>query len=265
MVFYQGLLAAWLRQTKWILAFMVVIAVSHPVSAATVSGGSFVINLDREDLAAAVDLDATEAPSMYLEEFFDAEASKVRTYNQILEEHLVPGVVEIPATGLVYAVNGAQVINLQGRNSKTTTISFDPNNFAATVQGRVGLAGVMRYRLDIDSPFNRILSGDYSLEYNVANADANSGRSAWTLYNHVSFRSESFNLFNVVMGLDGGSLTLNGDLGVGAGFEHFQGTPGALVGTFSLQTAVVPVPASAALFAMGLAGAAGLGRTRRGR
>ncbi|WP_445372165.1 hypothetical protein ACH518_05470 [Methylomonas sp. HW2-6] len=233
---------------------LLVTALLSPAEAATVSGGWLVVNLDRDALAAAVDIDETPARSMYLEEFFDAQASRSRSYSQILEDHLVPGVAEIPATGLTFAVNGSSVTNLTNRRSKPTTIDFDPADFEATVTGAIGLAGVFRFRVDTGSDFNRILSGDYTLEYAAANIDLASGRSAWSLYNHVSFRSQSYNLFNVVMGLDSGRFSLSGDLGLGEGYDHLNGTRDAIVGNFKLQTAVVPLPPAFALFAAGLAG-----------
>lgn len=239
-------------------------AVSAPAAAATVSGGAMSVNFDRNALAAAIAIDETPAPAMYLEEFFDAPASRSRSYNQILEDHLVPGTAEIPATGLALAVNPGQVANLTGRRSKPTTLDFDPANFAASVSGAIGLAGVFRFRVDTGTDFNRILSGDYTLEYDAANIDAASGRSGWSLYNHVSFRAESFNLFNVVMGLDSDSFSLSGDLGLGEGYDHLNGSRGAIVGNFNLQTAVVPLPPAFLLFAAGLAGL-GIGRSGAGR
>ncbi len=221
--------------------------------AATVFGGALTINLDRDALAAAIDLDATPAPAMYVEEFFNAEASAVRTYTQILEDHLVPGAGEISASGLTFSVNGTSVNNLLGRRSKATTLNFDPNDFQGSVIGQIGLAGVTRFRIDTGQEHNRILSGDYTLEYNAANIDTDSGRSGWSLYNHVSFRSQSYNLFNVAMMLDSVTLALTGNLALGDGYGHLNGNIGAVVGTFSFQTAVVPVPGVVWLFVSGLA------------
>jgi hypothetical protein len=243
-------LAAW-------LAFL-----PETATAATVSGGALIMNLDRDALAAAVSLDATDAPSIYLEEFFDAQAAAVRNNAQILEDHIVPDVGEIPATGLEFAVNGATVDVPVGRRTKPTTLTFDPGDFAGSVTGAIGLGGVSRFRIDTGSPSNRIVSGDYTLEFDAANIDADTGQSGWTLYNHYSFRSESFNLFNVAMGLDPNSFTLSGELGVGPGWEHFGGTVGAIVGDFSFQTTVVPVPAAVWLFVSGLAGFGLFGRSR---
>lgn len=233
--------------------------------AATVSGGSLILNLDRDALAAAVALDATEAPSIYLEEFFDASAAAVRTGTQLLEDHLVPGVGEIPAAGLEFGVNGATVNNLTGRNNRPTTLQFDPDDLTGSVTGAVGFGGVTRFRVDIGSDRNRVLSGDYTLEYDPANIDANSGRSAWTLYNHVAFRAPGYFLFNVLTELNNGSLSLSGDLGLGSAFDHLGGTTNAIVGDFNFHTAVVPIPAAAWLLVSGLAGLGMFGRTRPDR
>lgn len=249
------------------LTFLAVCSAFLPgtATAATVSGGAFIMNLDRNALAAAVSLDTTEAPSIYLEEFFDAQASAVRNNAQILEDHLVPGVGEIPATGLEFAVNGATVDVPVDRRTKPTTLTFDPDDFAGSVTGAIGLGGVSRFRIDTGDDHNRIVSGDYTLEFNAANIDPDTGQSGWTLYNHYSFRSESFNLFNVVMGLDANALTLSGELGIGPGWEHFGGTVGAIVGDFSFQTTVVPVPAAVWLFLSGITGFGLLGRSRSNR
>ncbi|MDT4329047.1 VPLPA-CTERM sorting domain-containing protein [Methylomonas sp. MV1] len=249
--------------SRALVAAALLAALSPPVSAATVSGGTMVVNLDRDALADAIAIDATAAPSMYLEEFFDAPAANSRTATQILEDHIVPGVAEIPAKNLTFSVNGTHVANLTGRHAKPTTIEFDPANFASTVTGVIGLSGVFRFRVDTGSEFNRILSGDYALEYDAANMDGASGRSAWSLYNHVSFRSQSYNLFNVVLDIHDGSLDLSGELGLGEGYDHLFGTRDAIVGNFSLHTSVVPVPASIWLFVSGLGGLARIGMRRR--
>ncbi|BBA36436.1 uncharacterized protein sS8_4506 [Methylocaldum marinum] len=234
-------------------------------AAATVSGGKLTLNLDRDALAAAIALDATDAPSMYLEEFFDAEASAVRTASQLLEDHLVPGVVEIPATGLEFTVNGPTVNVPFGRRTKPTTMNFDPDDFGGSVNGAIGLSGVSRFRVDTGQEHNRIVSGEYTLEFNAANIDTDTGRSGWTLYNHYSYRSESFNLFNVEMLLDAGTLSLFGDLGLGPGFDHLNGTTHAIVGSFGFQTSVVPVPAAVWLLLSGFAGLGIFGRSRENR
>ncbi|MDD2761100.1 MAG: hypothetical protein PHH11_12505, partial [Methylomonas sp.] len=49
-------------------------------------------------------------------------------------------------------------------------------------------------------------------------------------------------------------LTMNGNLGLGEGFDHLHGIRDTRVGTFSLQTTVVPIPSSVWLFASGIAG-----------
>lgn len=231
-------------------------------TAAKVSGGSLILNLDRDALAASIALDATAAPSIYLEEFFDAEAAATRTNKQLLEDHLVAGVDEIQATGLEFAVNGPTVSNPQGRNSQPTTLTFNPDDLAGSVTGAVGFGGAARFRIDTGTQGNRVLSGDYTLEYDAANIDPSTGRSGWTLYNHLYYRADAFYLFNVVTDLTTASLLLSGDLGLGSSFNHLGGSTNAIVGNFSFQTSLVPVPAAAWLFMSGLAGLGLLGRAR---
>lgn len=233
-------------------------------TAATVSGGALTLNLDRDKLAAAFSFDATPAPSMYLEEFFDAQAAAVRTSTQLLNDDLVPGTGEIPATGLGFSVNGTTAVNPADpyRHNQATTLSFDPTDLTGTATGAVGLGGATRFRVDTGTASNRVMFGDYSLEYSAANADAATGRSGWTLYNNLYYKAEAYPLFHVVTDLTGGSLDLAGDLGLGAGFDHLSPTPGAVVGSFHFQTAVVPVPAAVWLLVSGLAGLGIFGRRR---
>jgi hypothetical protein len=246
------------------MALLAALAAFMPAAAtaATISGGTLILNLDRDALAASIALDATAAPSIYLEEFFDAQAAATRTNTQLLEDHLVAGVDEIQATGLEFAVNGPTVSNPQGRNSQPTTLAFDPSDLEGSVTGAVGFGGAVRFRIDTGTQGNRILSGDYTLEYNAANIDLDTGRSGWTLYNHLYYRAESFYLFNVVTDLTTATLFLSGDLGLGSSFNHLGGTTNAIVGNFSFQGNLVPIPAAVWLFISGLTGLGLLGRAR---
>lgn len=252
---------AWIFLQMALLAALVAF-IPATATAAKVSGGTLILNLDRDALAASVALDTTAAPSIYLEEFFDAQAVAGRTNKQILEDHLVAGVDEIQATGLELAVNGPTVSNPPGRNSQPTTLTFDPGDLEGSVTGAVGFGGAARFRIDTGTQGNRILSGDYTLEYDSANIDPNTGRSGWTLYNHLYYRADAFYLFNVVTDLSTAALILSGDLGLGSSFNHLGGTTNAIVGNFSLQANLVPIPAAVWLFISGLAGLGLLGRAR---
>lgn len=257
-------------------AALVVAAASMPLTstatqAATVSGGALTLNLDRNAMIAGVVLDNFPdtptadfpiccRPSIYVEEFFDASVAASRTFTQLLNDN-TPNLEdsisdEIPATGLQFSVNGATVpTNLLGRVNKATTLNFDPANMDAGATGRIGFGGVIRFRVDdIDPPKNRVLLGDMALEYDPELVDSTMGRSGWVLMNYIGFRISGFDLFDVSTSLNGTTLTMSGNLGLGEGFDHLGGIRDTRVGTFSLQTTVVPIPSAIWLFASGLVG-----------
>jgi hypothetical protein len=241
--------------------------------AAAVSGGALTVNIDRDAFAAGVTLDNTPAPSIYVEEFFDATAAASRDLTQILEDNSPAdwadyAANEIPATGLQFAVNGYSIVpNLSGRQNRATTLTFNPNDLRATVSGSIGLGGVIRFRVDAGRPNNRILMGDMTMEYHSELEGASPGRSGWLLVNHIGFDADAFELFDVTTSLIGNELTLNGNLGYGSGLDHLGASVARLndtrIGYFSFQTTVVPVPAAVWLFAGGLAGLGGLARSKR--
>lgn len=243
-----------------------------PVQAATVSGGTLTLNLDRDKLIAGTLLDNTPAPSIYLEEFWDASAAS-KTFPEIRDGNTPADLTdyaanEISASGLQFPVSGAVIpSNPLGRQNRATNFSFDPNNLSGTASGAIGLNGVMRFRVDVSPPTNRVLLGDMTLEYHPGLQNAATGQSAWLLVNHIGFDADAFELFDVTTNLTGNSLTLNGNLGFGWGFDHVgSGAARAAhtrIGTFSFQTAVVPIPAAVWLFISGLAGLVGTQRLRR--
>lgn len=242
------------------------------VSAATVSGGSLILNINRDALAAGITLDNTAAPSIYVEEFFSAAAAD-RTQTQLLNDNTPAdwsdyAANEIAATDLQFAVNGASIAaNPSGRQNRPTTFDFDPHNLFDTASGSIGLGGVIRFRVDVDRPNNRILMGDMTLEYHPELEDASPGRSGWLLVNHIGFDADAFELFDVATHLAGNSLTLSGNFGYGWGFDHLGASDARAsdtrIGNFSFQATVVPVPAAVWLFAGGLAGLCRLGRPKR--
>jgi len=233
---------------------------SSLVSASTIQGGQMIINFDRDALAGAFTHDNDPSrPAFYVEEFFDASAAAIRTGGQILSEHIVPGAGEITATGLQFQINGTTVNNLPRRENQPTTLQFDPADLTGTVQGAIGLTGLVRYRLDI--PFrvsptgeeegNRIVSGDYSLQFDKNRVtEAHSG---WYLLNHYGFLSNTYDLDNVLSIISGNTLTLSGDIAFAEGTSHFGAQLGAVVGDFTLQTTVVPLPAAVWFLFTGLA------------
>ena len=243
--------------------------------AATVSGGSLILNLDRDALIAGTILDNTPAPSIYVEEFWDATATD-KTFNQLRLENTPVNVNdyaanEISAIGLQYSVNGADVAPNPAisRQNRGTDFSFDPGNLFSSATGMIGLNGVIRFRVDVNPPTNRVLLGDMTLEYHPELEGISLGRSGWLMVNHIGFDADAFELFDVTTNLTGDSLTVSGNLGFGWGFDHLgSGIARAnnmRIGTFSFQTTVVPLPASVWLFATGLLGLLGFGNQLRNR
>jgi hypothetical protein len=250
-------------------AMLAIAGLMGDLQAATVSGGSLTLNLNREGLIAGVVLDKFPdtptasfpiccRPSMYLEEFYAASAAG-KTFNQLREEN-TPDLYdtvsdEISGADLRFSVNGSQIAaNPLGRQNQATTFSFDPTNLTGSAAGKIGLGGAMRFRVDVEPPTNRVLAGDMTLEYDPTLIDTATGRSGWVLMNHLGFRASAFDLFHVSTLLQDGSLFLSGELGLGAGFDHVGGIRDSRVGTFSFQTSVVPVPAAVWLFFSGLVG-----------
>ncbi|MGY6276441.1 VPLPA-CTERM sorting domain-containing protein [Methylomonas sp. MgM2] len=237
------------------------------IKAATVAGGDFVMNIDRDALIANIHVDNYPdeptpdfsiccRPSLYVEEFWDASALS-KNFAELRDENTpdlydnIPD--EIPATNLQFAVNGATIApNPIGRQNRSTTLTFDPSDLTGSVAGRVGLAGVIRFRIDVDPPTNRVLAGDYTLEYHPEMEDQALGRSGWLLMNQIGFPIVGFTLFDVNTELTADNFALTGVLGLGEGFDHLQGVRDARVGTFSFETAVVPIPAAVWLFVSGL-------------
>jgi len=263
-----------LRQILALAAFTCAsVAFSSTALAATVTGGSLTLNLDRNALIAGTLLDnfpdtPTDSfpiccrPSIYVEEFWDASAAS-KSFLQLRDDN-TPDLYdlvsdEIPATGLQYSVTGAQIpTNADGREIRSTDFQFDPSNLFGTATGSIGLNGLIRFRVDVSPPNNRVLLGDMTLEYHPDLEGSTQGRSGWLLVNHIGFDADAFELFDVNTQLAGNSLTLSGNLGFGWGFDHLGASAARLndtrIGTFSFQTTMVPVPAAGWLFASSLFG-----------
>lgn len=270
------------KQPIWMLVAKItglisfsILLLTSSANAANISGGSLILNIDRDALIAGVNLDnypdtPTSSfticcrPSIYVEEFYDASASS-KTFLQLRDAN-TPDLFdsisdEISAIGLEFQVNGPTISpNPAGRQNRSTTLEFNPSNFEDSITGRIGLGGAMRFRVDVAPPTNRVLMGDMALIYDVDNENLAPGQSRWTLMNYIGFPAVAFDLFDVTTQLTGNSLTLSGELGLGEGFDHLGGIRDTRVGTFSFQTSIVPVPVPAAAWLF-LSGLIGLGVT----
>lgn len=277
------------RLLKPILVAGAVAVVTTSTEAATVSGGALTLNLDRDAIIAnhtvnnfpdspTPDFQICCRPSMYVEEYFDANAANSRTFGHLLSDN-TPDLYdlvsdEIPATDLTFSVNGSTAVALPpaagAHYYRKTNFSFDPSDIEGTASGRIGLSGVLRMRIDVEPPQNRALVGDFDLIYDPEYAHEYDGdpaltvgRSDWVLVNNVGFPISGFYLFDVTTQIIGDQLTLTGELGLGDGWDHMSGIVNARVGTFNFTTTIVPAPSAVWLFGSGLFGiAANLGRKK---
>ena len=250
---------------------VVISSVGH---ASVINGGMLILNLDRDALIAnvghngvnlqnypdspTVDFPICCRPSIYLEEFYDASAAS-KTFVELRDGNtpdLYDAVSdEISSVGLQFSVNPEVIAtNPAGRLNKPTSINFDPTDITGTATGKIGLAGVLRFRVDVDPPTNRVLFGDLDLEYNPLLEDTLTGRSGWVIMNNSGFRISGFDLFDVTSTLTDNNWLLTGALGLGQGFDHLGGITDSRVGTFNFQATVVPLPTSIWLFVSGLMG-----------
>jgi len=251
------------------IAVMLLAVNSTPLLASSVNGGGMILNINSTDLAAAFTWDVDpDRPSFYVEEYFDSTQAASRTSAELLNDHIVAGAGEISGIGRQFTVNSSITTGL----NKANDFSFDANDLTGTASGAIGLGGAMRFRLNKsfnvdpitgEEQGNRAITGYYTLEYDAIRADATVGRSGWAIFNHHSFRAGIFDLNNISTTLIGDSLTLSGDLSLAEGFDHMGGDFGSIVGDFSFQTTVVPIPAAVWLFASGLIGLGGVNRRKR--
>jgi hypothetical protein len=237
--------------------------------AASVTSGTFTMDLNRDALAQMISNPTGTPPTLYLEEFWNASASASLTATQINTPgvaDLVPGTGEIPATGLVYDVTGSTVTNPAGRAIQATNFSYDPNNLTGTASGQIGLGGVMRFMGNFPGI---LVSGDYGLKYDATRVGNAAGGSGWYLLNNYGFPIPGWDLTDVTAASDPFSLSLSGTLKwspeVASAFFTTSDI-GQPMGTFTF-VAPVPLPAAAWLFGCGVAGLTGMAhrRSRRSR
>jgi hypothetical protein len=232
--------------------------------AATVTSGTFTMDLDRNALAQLVLNPTGTPPTLYLEEFWNASASASLTATQLNTPgvaDLVPGNGEIPATGLVFGVTGPSVVNPTGRAIQATNFTYDPTNLTGTASGQIGLGGITRYQGNFQGVF---VMGDFALRYDASRVGNAAGGSGWYLLNNYSFPIPGFDLTDVTATSDPLSLYLSGTLKwspeVASAFFTTSDI-GQPMGTFTFASpAPVPLPAAAYLFGSGVIGLAGLAR-----
>lgn len=231
--------------------------------AATVTSGTFTMNLDRDALATLVQNPTGTPPTLFLEEFFTSPSLTGPQINDTVNTNLVPGNGEISATGLVYGVTGATVTNPAGRAIQATNFTYDETNLTGTASGQIGLGGVLRFMGNFPGIF---VTGDYALKYDATRVGNLAGGSGWYLVNNYGFPVPGFDLTDVTASSDPLSLYLSGNLkwSPEVTFAFFDsGDIGKTVGTFTFASpAPVPLPAAAWLFGSGMIGVVGLARRR---
>ena len=237
--------------------------------AATVTSGTFTMDLNRDALAQMISNPTGTPATLYLEEFWNAPTSASLTGAQINTPgaaDLVSGTGEISATGLAYGVTGSTVTNPAGRGIQATNFTYDPSNLTGTASGQIGLDGVMRFTGNFPGI---LVTGDYALKYDATRVGNTAGGSGWYLLNNFGFPIPGWDLTGVTASSDPFSLSLSGTLKwspeVASAFFTTSDI-GRSMGTFTFVSPV-PLPAAAWLFGGGMIGLVGAARrrmTRRG-
>jgi hypothetical protein len=148
-------------------------------------------------------------------------------------------------------MNGASVVNLDGRTTQPTTFSYNAGNLTGHT-GAIGLGGVARFDV-FGGIGGSLLIGDQTLQYDVSRTLV--GGSGWFLKGNIPPSAALFDLTNVSLSESPAGFTLSGDLGVTFEFANFLlNTPTDTlrnVGTFTFTgVAAVPEPSTIALLSI---------------
>lgn len=194
---------------------------------------------------------ASNAYGEYVEKFWDA------SYNTTGINASTTGGLTLPTTGsttMAFSVNTNTVTNsypgagTYGRTEQATTM--DAGN---TSSGQIGLSGAWR----INGPGGVLTPYDFRLVKTAGTWNISTFDTAFSYQNFLTLTgvSESLN--------GNGELLLSGNLqwtGLWAGMVGAN--TNAVVGTFSLAPAAVPVPAAVWMFGSGLLGLLGVSRKK---
>lgn len=214
--------------------------------AATLSSGSATLNYSQSGIE-ALGSGLGPAPVLTLSTYFNQSESASRTAAQ-LGTDLIPGSTY---TGQVYGMNGATVVNLDGRSAQPTTFSYTAGNLDAHT-GAIGLGGVARFDV-FGGAGGSLLIGDLTLQYDINRTLV--GGSGWFLKGNIPPAAVLFDLTNVSISESPAGFTLSGDLGVTFEVANFLlNTPTDTlrnVGTFTFTgVAAVPEPSKIALLSI---------------
>jgi len=223
------------RSLAFVLCSAVALFSVRPAHAVSVGGGECIINFNAAQLAALNMGSNPEIGALILEEFFGGDADRLRDRTQIVTEHIVPGITEIPATGLKFEVNGPSVVNLTKRYSQPTTFQYSPADLAGTPTGKIGLRGVLRFVGDFDGIFTM---GDFEFKWDATRVNAGTGRSGWVFFNRFdNFQVNAWETKDVTTTISGTTLTITGTLIVSDQLANafLNGDNGKPVGNFTLR------------------------------
>lgn len=203
--------------------------------ATSITGGECIVNFDADALAALNFGTNPAIPAMALEEFFGGVEDSSRNRTQLFTEHVVPGYTVIPATNLLFEINGSSVVNLTQRYSQPTTMQGEPYNLETTATGSIGLRGVLRFIGDFEGVF---MMGDFEFKYDSTRVNTTTGRSGWVFHNRFdNFRLNAYETKNITTVVRPGLLTITGTMIISEALANafLPGESGTPVGTFTLR------------------------------
>lgn len=242
------------------------LAMANAASAGVLHGGIFnVTYVNQDNLLEGLTIGPGGLTEYYVANFFPKAVAD--TYSTIADIITVPTNTYPAPQTLEYVVNPADLTGTGiptgagGRGNRPTTLNWDASQdalvdsstFAAS--GQIGLNGVVMTR---GSFTGTLTSGDYTFEYDASRNDGvNSG---WTLWNHTSFRTSTYDARNISVTTNGDELIMTGELWWSANMTAFlfggdgSNSAGKAADFTLISPAVVPVPAAVWLFGSGLVG-----------
>lgn len=223
-----------------------------------ISGGTITINYDANALASFAGGSNTVGNRyIYIDEFFDASFN-----NQVIGAATAPilDAVAIDSTALVHDINAQGTTSNGVRALKDTTLNFIGTPSDGSASGQIGLSGSTRISSDIVPGLAgaSLLWDDLGMEYTGG---------AWSFFTDDTAvfggfgKNTLFDVDNVVETVTENNILITGDLKFGLQWGAFLGgLQGQDVGSFTLETTIVPLPAAIWLFGASLAGLVGVKR-----
>ena len=203
--------------------------ISSAVSAATVTGGEFVLDFDETVLSG---LPAQIKNSAW----FDQAASADKTATTMLNATAQSDVPDAFTFQVFGSMISTPPVGLEGRNPVVSNFNYTGDPTTGT--GKIGLAGVHQ----ISSLAGNIVAGDYDLNYDSDRVGNVANGSGWYITNNLSFPLISYDLSNVTTTIiDDNNFSLSGDVALSGAFAQMIQAPdkkGLDVGDFTFTTVV---------------------------